>query len=78
MVENLGIINVQNVPGDTDFDNNAAAEIVSSSEPDERQSTGDKQPRVAPPIKQTLIGEPTAAPRAFKAAAWTRYERRIF
>ena len=85
MIENFGMTNVQNIPGDTDFenvlnDNNFAPE-KNSGQP---ISTGNPPFGALvsePPSNKdkTVINEiPNALPRQMTARAWTNYERRIY
>lgn len=85
MIENFGMTNVQNIPGDTDFENTLSDDNF-AGEKNSGQTVPDGNPPFGAPVSEppsnknkTPVNEnPNALPRQMTARAWTNSERRIY
>lgn len=79
MIENFGMTNVQNIPGDTDFENILDDNNFDDEKKDGQPISNGNPPFSEPPSKKIPVNEtPAALPRQMNARAWTSYERRIY
>ncbi len=85
MIENFGMTNIQNIPGDTDFESVLNDDSLAREKNSGQTVPNDNSPFGAPVSEppsskdKTPVNEnPNALPRRMTARAWTNSERRIY